>query len=127
VGGSIRDGVDTPARYGGEEFAVIMPDTDLSGALHVAERLRESVENSEFIYEQQSFKVTISVGCAEFPLQAENRDDLIEKADIALYASKHKGRNCATAYSPELEDDVPVVAIAPVAPVSPDQAEPEKN
>ncbi len=124
VGGSIRDGVDTPARYGGEEFAVIMPDTDLSGALHVAERLRESVENSEFIYEQQSFKVTISVGCAEFPLQAENRDDLIEKADIALYASKHKGRNCATAYSPELEADVTVVAIAPV---SPDQAEPEKN
>lgn len=107
VGGSIRDGVDTPARYGGEEFAIIMPDTDLSGALHVAERLRESVENSEFIYEQQSFKVTISVGCAEFPHQAENRDDLIEKADIALYASKHKGRNRATAYSPELEADVP--------------------
>lgn len=127
VGGSIRDGVDTPARYGGEEFAVIMPDTDLSGALHVAERLRESVENSEFFYEQQLFKVTISVGCAEFPLQAENRDDLIEKADIALYASKHKGRNCATAYSPELEADVTVVPIASVEPVAPDQAESEKN
>jgi diguanylate cyclase (GGDEF)-like protein len=117
VGGSIRDGVDTPARYGGEEFAIIMPDTGLEGAYHVAERLRESIANSEFAYEEQLFKVTISLGCAEFPAQADSRDDLIEKADIALYASKHKGRNRSTCYSPDLETESPIKPVESSEPI----------
>ncbi|PIQ23853.1 hypothetical protein COW36_13525 [bacterium (Candidatus Blackallbacteria) CG17_big_fil_post_rev_8_21_14_2_50_48_46] len=108
VGHSIRDGVDTAARYGGEEFAIIMPDTDLQGAWQVAERLRQSIEAAHFEYEGQSLKVTISLGCAEFPLQADSRESLIEKADIALYASKHGGRNRSTCYVPELEHQVEI-------------------
>lgn len=99
---SIRDGVDHAARYGGEEFAVIMPETDLKAAMVVAERIRKAIEDSFVFHEGTKLKITVSLGCAEYPAQAGHKEELIRHADTALYASKHKGRNCATAYAQDL-------------------------
>ncbi|MGV3524576.1 MAG: diguanylate cyclase [Candidatus Sericytochromatia bacterium] len=99
---SIRDGLDMAARYGGEEFAIIMPETDLSGAMQVAERVRQAVEASFVYHEGHRLTMTISLGCAVFPEQAETKETLIQHADTALYESKHQGRNRSTPYSGRL-------------------------
>ncbi|PKL75330.1 MAG: hypothetical protein CVV27_15940 [Candidatus Melainabacteria bacterium HGW-Melainabacteria-1] len=98
---SVRD-VDMVARYGGEEFAIIMPDTGLDAAWQVGERIRQAVADSFVFHEGHKLKITISLGCAEYPSQASSKQSLIQNADTALYASKHKGRNCTTRYQPEL-------------------------
>ncbi len=89
---ALRDNLDMPARYGGEEFAIVLPETRLSGAMIVAERLRRFVENKELIHEEQSFSLTVSLGVDEFRSGCEARD-LIDNADKALYLAKHSGRN----------------------------------
>ena len=98
---SIRD-VDMAARYGGEEFAIIMPETHLDDAWLVGERIRKAVEESFVYHEGHKLKITISLGCAEFPSQANHKQVLIQHADTALYASKHQGRNQTTKYDPGL-------------------------
>jgi diguanylate cyclase (GGDEF)-like protein len=81
--------VDCAARYGGEEFAVILSDTDLPGAMEVAERIRKRVEATNF----PSRGVTVSIGVAEFPRDAVDANSLVEVADEALYLAKDAGRN----------------------------------
>jgi diguanylate cyclase (GGDEF)-like protein len=81
--------VDCVARYGGEEFAVLLPETEMSGALEVAERIRTKVERADF----PNRKVTLSIGVAEFPRDAETTNEIIVVADAALYVAKHNGRN----------------------------------
>ena len=81
--------VDCVARYGGEEFAAILPDTDMSGAMEVAERMRARVESTEF----PGRSVTLSIGVAEFPKHAPTPKDVIAVADSALYVAKRGGRN----------------------------------
>lgn len=96
VRAELREGLDIPARYGGEEFAVIMPELDLDRAFSVAERLRRAVEGAEIEFSGKKLKVTISLGCSEYPQSASDRESLIKKSDQALYASKETGRNRAT-------------------------------
>lgn len=86
---------DIVARYGGEEFAVILPAVDTKGALVLAERIREHIEETPFDQEevQPTGKVTVSIGQASLPENAEDYKDLIYKADTALYAAKNNGRN----------------------------------
>jgi diguanylate cyclase (GGDEF)-like protein len=81
--------VDCAARYGGEEFAVILTETELSGAMEVAERIRKRVESTEF----PSRRVTISIGVAECPRDAAEPGALVAVADQALYLAKNAGRN----------------------------------
>ena len=81
--------VDCAARYGGEEFGVILTDTDLSGAMEVAERIRRRVEATTF----PERSITISLGVAEFPRDASDAGTLVSVADEALYVAKHEGRN----------------------------------
>lgn len=93
--------MDTVARYGGEEFAIILPETDLHGALQVAERLRHSVEQATFYAgspptQQQ---LTISIGIALFADEGLHRNEVIGAADSALYQAKARGRNCVVIYS----------------------------
>lgn len=95
---TIRD-IDTPARYGGEEFAAILPGTDGKGAKQIAERLRKAVMAQTFGSDGTSFKVTISIGIATSPDDAQSKEELVEKADQALYYAKHNGRNQSITWS----------------------------
>jgi diguanylate cyclase (GGDEF)-like protein len=90
---SLRSGRDVPARYGGEEMAVILPDSESHRAFEVADRIRRNIEASQFPGLPVGVKVTASFGVASFPLNADNPDDLVKKADMALYAAKRNGRN----------------------------------
>ena len=87
---------DIAARYGGEEFAIILPETTQADAKIVAERIRRDVAHFDFpsiIPGQPSVKCSISIGVAGFPLNADSKDQLIQKADSALYKAKGGGRN----------------------------------
>lgn len=99
-------GVDVVARYGGEEFAVIMPETTRHEALKFADRLRKSIEDYEFPHEdtQPGGNLTISLGLACFPIDATTVAELTEKADMAMYQAKEKGKNHVCSFSPELAE-----------------------
>lgn len=87
---------DIAARYGGEEFAIILPETTQADAKIVAERIRRDVSQCDFpsiIPGQPPLKCSISIGVAGFPLNADNKDQLIQKADSSLYRAKDMGRN----------------------------------
>ena len=86
---------DLVARYGGEEFMILLRGVTTDRALEVAERLRRAVESEHFPggENQPQGKVTISIGVATFPEHADSGDELINKADLALYEAKRGGRN----------------------------------
>ncbi|MFS0575413.1 GGDEF domain-containing protein [Sporosarcina sp. 179-K 3D1 HS] len=82
---------DAFVRFGGEEFAVILPNTDVAEALIIAERIREAVEKSEFIYKNERIHFTISIGVSFY--NGGTVEEFIERSDIALYKAKENGRN----------------------------------
>ena len=92
---------DLVARLGGEEFVVIMPDTDLSSAVAVAERLRRRIADEPFQVSTAAGQITVTIsvgvavidGTAENADRAETGDSLIRRADNALYQAKNAGRN----------------------------------
>lgn len=87
-------GVDLACRYGGEEFVVLMPDTDVSTASMVAERLRSAVDGRVFaINETVNLSLTVSIGIGTIDQSDENPEMLVKRADIAVYQAKHGGRN----------------------------------
>jgi len=96
---AVRVGLDLPCRYGGEEMLVLLPETDTPGAMVTAERIRKMIETATLNGpEGEALKVTISIGVATFPAMADSATELFERADQALYASKHNGRNQTTLY-----------------------------
>jgi diguanylate cyclase (GGDEF)-like protein len=86
---------DIAVRYGGEEFCVILPEGKTRSGWEFAERLRKQIEAHQFDREevQPGGKLTISLGVASFPKHADSSQQLIEKADTALYTAKGSGRN----------------------------------
>ena len=85
--------MDTAYRYGGEEFTVILPETNGQEAIHVAERIRSSIEQEVFSPDSgQENKITISIGVTEH-INGERISALVERADKAMYISKENGRN----------------------------------
>ncbi len=84
--------IDFLARYGGEEFAIILPNTTLRGAVQVMERVRTSLESTEFVTRRRKIRVTASFGISELHLDS-TIESWIEQADKALYRAKELGRN----------------------------------
>jgi len=90
---SVRD-VDILARYGGDEFVVILPETTVATAWMVAERLHESIGSHIFLADEGiKTRLSASIGIAGFPDHAQTKEDLIRKADKAMYRAKSSGRN----------------------------------
>jgi len=91
VAGSRRD-IDVVSRYGGEEFMILLPETDLQGALVVAERVRASVAAHPFCAGQLG--LTVSAGVASMPDDGNTHEELLAHVDEQLYRAKRAGRNC---------------------------------
>lgn len=86
--------VDVVCRYGGEELAVILPQTDVSGARIVAERIRSTIAESLTTTPQgDTIHITVSIGLSTFPQDGDTGARLVNAADQALYAAKQDGRN----------------------------------
>ncbi len=99
----VRD-TDLAARYGGEEFVILCEGTDTQGAVNLAERVRGDLEGQVFGTEQGELRCTISMGVATFPQHGLVKEELIEKADTALYAAKEGGRNQVRTWDKSLSD-----------------------
>jgi diguanylate cyclase (GGDEF)-like protein len=96
--GSIRN-TDYCARYGGEEFVVVLIQADEAQSRMLAERVRKAVESMEVRNEDKLLKVTVSIGSATFPFDGQDKQELIDNADKAMYASKQGGRNRVSFFS----------------------------
>jgi len=93
---------DKTYRYGGEEFVILLPDVSTEEAMPIANRIRNAVEQEQFEGEKESqpgAKVTVSIGVAGFPSDANDKEGLIEAADSALYKAKQSGRNQVCSFS----------------------------
>lgn len=96
---------DMAVRFGGEEFMVLLPDTDESGAMLLAERIRKDMESAQFQTPQGVLKKTLSVGVALFPGDGEGFWAIVKYADIALYQAKEQGRNRTLMYERSMLDE----------------------
>ncbi|MFT6418880.1 diguanylate cyclase [Colwellia sp. 6M3] len=92
INGLLRMG-DLFGRYGGEEFAVILPNTGLTGANDVAERIRKAIASNAIEYQDKNINATVSIGVAVMDEYDTRYEDIISRADIALYKAKNLGRN----------------------------------
>jgi len=92
---TLHRSTDYAARMGGEEFAVILPGTDIEGALKIAEQIRAAIENATVPCADGSItRVTVSIGAqSHTPVPGDSPDDIVIRADKALYAAKESGRN----------------------------------
>jgi diguanylate cyclase (GGDEF)-like protein len=98
VGAALADelrGYDAVGRFGGEEFVAVLPDTDVAGAEHAAERLRLRIESLAVPVHgsDETLAVTASIGVALCPEHGDSVDDVLRAADDAMYEAKRAGRN----------------------------------
>jgi diguanylate cyclase (GGDEF)-like protein len=103
--GSLHRPADLAARYGGEEFACVLPETDIDGAMTVAEQLRENIDGLNITHASSgvSEHVTLSYGVASMvPVEGQSYSDLIKHADEILYYVKRNGRNQIKAWAGQI-------------------------
>ncbi len=94
--------IDEPARYGGEEMVVVVPQSSLEGAAHLAERMREEIEALRIprLDGKGEVRITASFGVAAAPGSASDAESLVAAADAALYRAKQAGKNCVELADP---------------------------
>jgi diguanylate cyclase (GGDEF)-like protein len=90
--GIVRE-TDVVGRYGGDEFVIVLPETPLNGAMIIAERIRKKVEECEFVAQNLSIRLTVSLGVANCPKHTLTAEGLIKKADAAMYRAKELSKN----------------------------------
>ena len=115
VASELRSNSDLAVRYGGEEFLVLMPDTELSTAIRIAERIRRQIEELAIPHNGigQLGVVTVSLGVIAGPTAAHDFVELVAAADAALYAAKRGGRN--QVWPPFVARDNPVALLKKTA------------
>ena len=89
---TIRE-ADEIGRMGGEEIGIFFPETEIDGAVVVCERMRARISDFPFIINANKIRLSVSIGIAQMSRQDKNADELINRADKALYEAKRKGRN----------------------------------
>jgi diguanylate cyclase (GGDEF)-like protein len=94
-------GSDIVCRYGGEEFLLVLPGTILDAAVKRAEEIRQKCAEIVIQHEGKDLKVTMSFGVATYPDHGKEAEEIIIKADNAMYQSKHGGRNRVTTWKEE--------------------------
>ncbi|MEB3236542.1 MAG: diguanylate cyclase [Candidatus Sericytochromatia bacterium] len=110
---SVRE-TDVVARYGGEEFAVILPETPLDAALAVVSRFRSRLRQHPFWGRSQTpVQITVSIGLAHHATSRSTADELLDRADQALYAAKHGGRDRVFGWDSDKEQPVQMAAPEP--------------
>jgi diguanylate cyclase (GGDEF)-like protein len=140
VADALRNGIraaDVPARYAGDEFVVLLPETDTSGALNVAEKIRADISRLAVPQNGSFIRSTASIGLVTYPDDGRSWSELIRRADVAMYEAKRRGRDqivhyareapisaepqerVATAISPDALAGPPSGAAAPLRPVGP--------
>ena len=98
--------IDWVCRYGGEEMTILLPETDLSVAAQVAEKLRKQIELKPFdIEDNQHIYISVSIGVSTYPQHAKEASNLVSYADTALYIAKDNGRNQVIVYEPVIVED----------------------
>ncbi|HEX7078005.1 MAG TPA: sensor domain-containing diguanylate cyclase [Candidatus Eisenbacteria bacterium] len=98
--------IDLVAKYGGDEFVVICPQTAREGACVLAERIKQSVETTSFPLVPPGV-ITVSLGVATYPVNGISAGELLEAADIALYAAKTAGKNRVSSAQNDPAEDIP--------------------
>lgn len=96
---NVRD-LDMVARYGGEEFVIMIPEAAKDAAYSMSERLRKKFSRLKF---ENLPQITMSLGIATFPFDGKQPEDLLKKADAAMYAAKKAGRNQVARYTRDVE------------------------
>lgn len=99
---NVRD-TDIVARYGGEEFIIILQDTTEAESKMIAEKIRKRIEEEQLI--GPNYPLTISLGISVFPKHSEYKEELIEKADQALYHAKELGRNKTIVWNSDISNN----------------------
>ena len=89
---------DIACRYGGEEFLLVMPGATLKTALKRAEAIRMECANIRITVGTKQLKVTLSLGVATYPKHGKGAEEIVIKADKAMYKAKRAGRNCVRAW-----------------------------
>ena len=98
---AVRDS-DLACRFGGEEFAVILPETGRLGAFSLAERIRIRVQRTfDEPFDGLALELSVSGGVATFPVDGEDAESLVDRADRAMYLAKETGRNRIVLYHSE--------------------------
>jgi diguanylate cyclase (GGDEF)-like protein len=95
LGGFFKSGLrkqDSIARWGGEEFLFLLPETNGNQAMQLAEKLRSKIEETQFLQDEKTFKITISIGLHQID-STDTINQAITKADSQLFKAKEQGRN----------------------------------
>lgn len=100
--------IDGAGRIGGEEFALVLPDTDSAGAHVLSERLRRRVRDALLDY---GLPLSVSLGIATYPRHGQSGDELLRRADQAMYLAKRLGRDRSVIYSSELSQTMEIEPI----------------